>query len=225
VAGTKDSMTDRQRVESLLNRRNPDRVPIWPFAAGGFSAVYAKCSIADAYQKAEVALAMQRKAAQDFGWVCSPMSGYAAFGGWEFGGEIKWPSGEFAQAPSVLRYPVETPEDVMNLKVPDVKNSGLVPLMMKFYKMAAKERLDNEPFNVMSFAAGTFTIACNVAGPEKLTKWLIKKPDVAHRVLQLTSDYLVELAQYWKDTFGIEGVLPFGAEPTSANTLISPKHF
>ena len=39
------------------------------------------------------------------------------------------------------------------------------------------------------------------------------------------SDYLIEIAQYWKDTFGIEGVIPFGSEPSSSNTLISPKHF
>jgi hypothetical protein len=30
-----------------------------------------------------------------------PWIGYAAIGGCEFGGEMKWPTGEFAQAPTV----------------------------------------------------------------------------------------------------------------------------
>ncbi len=114
----KAAMTDRERVEAILRREKPDRVPIWPFAAGGFAAVYSKASIADAYNKPEVALAAQRKAAQDFGWVFLPWMGYASYGGWEFGGRIKWPSSDYNQAPTVSCFPVETEEDVWKLKKP-----------------------------------------------------------------------------------------------------------
>ena len=48
------TMTDRERVEALLRREKPDRVPLFPFAAAGFSMVYTKASIADAYNKPEV---------------------------------------------------------------------------------------------------------------------------------------------------------------------------
>lgn len=218
-------MTDRQRIEVLLNRQKPDRVPNWPFSVRGFSAVYANASIADAYNKPEVSLAAQRKACQDFGWVFLPRIGYVVLGGWEFGGDIKWPSGEFAQAPTVARFPVETPDEVMNLEMPDVKNSGIIPINMEFSKMSSQERLDNEPFNVASVLVGVFTAAGNICGTERLVKWLIKKPEVAHRLLRLATDYLVELARYWKDTFGIDGVLPMSFEPSSANQIISPKHF
>jgi uroporphyrinogen-III decarboxylase len=114
-------MTVRVRIEAILRREKPDRVPIWPFSSAGFATVYAEASIAEAYNDPEVALATQRQAAKDFGWVFTPALGYAAFGGWEFGGEIEWPSGEFSQAATVRKYPVETPEDAMSLKLPDVK--------------------------------------------------------------------------------------------------------
>ncbi|MFC1867578.1 uroporphyrinogen decarboxylase family protein [Thermodesulfobacteriota bacterium] len=221
----KATMNERERIEAILRREKPDRVPIWPFSAMGFATVYTGASIAEAYNKPKVALATQRKAAKDFGWVFAPVLGYAAFGGWEFGGEIKWPSGEFSQAPTVLKQPVETPEDVMSLKLPDIKNAGIVPLMIEFYKLATKERLDNEPFNVMSFADGCFTRAANICGVDNLCRWLLKRPEVAHRVLRLSTDFTVELAQYWKDTFGIDGVLPKGGDPTSSNAMISPRHF
>jgi len=220
------TMTDRERVEALLRREKPDRVPIWPFAYQGFATVYTGTSIADAYNKPEVSLAAQRKTCQDFGWVFTPMLGYAAYGGWELGGEIKWPSGEFAQAPTVARFPVETADDVMNLKVPDVKTAGIVPLMKEFYDLSSQERLDNEPFNVMQFGANmSFTLAGNISGPDKLCKWIIKKPAVAHRLLQLANEHIRKLAEYWKELYGVDGVIPLGGEPTSANQLISPKMF
>jgi len=226
MAEKKGTMTDRERIEALLRRENPDRVPIWPFAYAGFATVYAGASIADAYNKPDVALAAQRKTTRDFGWVFTPMIGYAAYGGWEMGGDIKWPSGEFAQAPTVLRHPVETPDDVMALKVPDVKTAGIIPLSKQFYDLSSQERLDNEPFNVMSFGANmSFTLAGNIAGPDKLCKWILKKPEVAHRLLQLANEHIIKLAEYWKELYGVEGVLPLGGEPTSANQLISPKMF
>ena len=218
------TMTDKQRVEALLRHERPDRVPIWPFSLG-FAVVYTQTSIADAYNNPKVALAAQRKTCRDFSWVFMPMLAYAARGGWEFGGDIKWPNGEFDQAPTVARYPVEAPEDVMNLKMPDVKNAGIIPLTIEFSKLSLQESLDNKPFNVMCPMGAPFSLAGNIPGADKFVKWLIKKPEAAHRLLRLASDYIVEVAQYYKEIFGTDGVLPWGAEPTSANQVISPSHF
>jgi len=219
-------MTDRERVEALTRREKPDRVPNWPFAAAGFACVYTGTSVADAYNKPAVSLAAQKKTCQDFGWVFVPMIGYAAMGAWEFGGDIKWPSGEFAQAPMVTRLPVETVEDVWKLKVPDYATSGFLPLQTEFYKLATQERLDNEPFNVLAFAAGDgFSTAGNICGPEKLCKWTLKQPEAAHHLIRLVTDYTKDGANYWKDTFGLEkdGVLPMGGTVTTDNRLISAK--
>jgi uroporphyrinogen decarboxylase len=219
------TMTERERVEALLRHEKPDRVPIYPFAAAGFGVVYAKASIADAYNKPEVALAAQRNTARDFGWVFAPMMGYAGLGSWEFGGEIKWPSGEFAQAPMVTRCAVEKEEDVWNLELPDVKNSGITPITMEFFKLSSQERLDNEPWNVSCHVEGVFNVAANICGQAILARWLIRKPEAAHRLLQLAADYLIERARYWKDVFGTDGVLPGGGEPSASNSVISPRHF
>ncbi len=220
------AMTDRERIEALLRREKPDRVPNWPFVAGGFAVVNAGYTIAEAYNKPEKSLEAQRWCCEQYGWVFAPGFGYAAHGGWEFGGEIKWPGGAYAQAPTISKYPVETEDDVWNLEVPDLETAGIVPLMKEFYKLSSQQRLDNEPFNVRTSGAGSvFTMAGNIASPERFLRWLIKKPDVAHRLLRLASDYIIKLSQYWKDTFGLDGVLPFGGEPSSANQLISPQQF
>ena len=43
--------------------------------------------------------------------------------------------------------------------------------------------------------------------------------------MRLATDYVVNVAQYWKDIFGLERVLPMGGEPTASNQMISPKTF
>lgn len=224
MAERRGVMTEKQRVEALLNRRKPDRVPIWGFPLG-FAAVYTKAPIADIYNNPYVSLVAQRKTARDFGWVSMPYMGYAIFGAWEFGGDIKWPHSEFAQAPSVVRHPVQTPDDAMKLKVPNVKNSGMIPIMIEFNKAARQQRLEAEPFQVVFEIDGNFNTATNTTGLEKFAKWMLKRPDVVHRLLRLSTDYLIDLAEYVKNTFGTGRALLFRGEPTSSNYLISPKQF
>jgi uroporphyrinogen decarboxylase len=188
--------------------------------------VYTGTSVADAYNKPEVSLEAQRKTCEDFGWVFIPWIGYAAMGAWEFGGEIKWPSGEFAQAPMITRLPVETVDDVWKLKVPDYPTTGFLPLQIEFYKMASQENQDNEPFNVMAFVAGDgFSTAGNICGPEKLCKWTLKQPEAAHHLIRLATDYTKDGAKYWKDAFGLnkDSVLAMGGTVTTDNRLISAK--
>ena len=218
------AMTNKQRVAALLQREKPDRIPIYPFALG-FAMEYANVSLAAAFNNPEVSLAAQRKTCQDLGWVFIPLMAYAGFGCWEFGGEIRWPSGEFDMAPMVTRRPVETEGDISKLEKPDVRTAGFVPLQTKFFKLSSREWLDNEPFNACCYAGGPFTKAGNVVGPDTFSKWLLKKPDSAHRVLRVVTDFMKDLVGYWKENLGIEGVLPWGADPLSSNQVISPKHF
>ena len=225
MAGKKATMTDRERVEALLKHEKPDRVPLSPCFAQGFCALYYGVSIGESYGNPTVHLAAARKTYRDFGWVWWPFLAYAAMGGWEFGGEIKLPDSEFAQAPTVSRHPVDTPEEAMKLTMPDIKTAGVIPRMMEFCKLSSQERLDNEPWNVTSMIFGPFTVACNITGPEKLAKWALKKPETVHYLVRLVNDFLIAVAEYWKDTFGIEGVLPLAAGVTSSNQIISPKQF
>ena len=219
-----DAMTEKQRVEALLRREKPDRVPIFPFALG-FATVYTKTSVADAFNNPEVSLAAQQKACEDFGWISMPVMGYASFGAWEFGGEMKWPSTEFDMAPMVTRHPIETEEAAFGIALPDVKTAGIVPLQTEFFKLSSQDRHDNKPFKSLCYTGGPFTKASNLVGADRFCKWLIKKPKAAHQVMRVMTDFMKKLTEHWKDTLGVEGVLPWGADPSSSNQMISPKHF
>ena len=217
-------MTDRERIEALLNRRQPDRVPIWPFAAHGFAVVYNNLSLAEAYTNPEACYQAMRKTCRDFGWVFSPWVGYAALGAWEFGGEVRMPSGEYDQAPMVTRYPIEKDEDIYNLKWPG-PDSGFYPIARKFGELARLERLDNKPFDAVIRAGGGFSLACNIVGLDRFLRWLIKKPDLAHYLIRELSDWSLAGLAKQSEKLGTDGVLCLSAGPTSSNYLISPQQF
>ena len=220
----KATMTNRERLQALLRKEKPDRVPIWSLAQG-FCGVYIGKTIGDGYTNAQIYTDGLRKAFNDFDWVfyplCGPLSNLAP----EFGGDIKWPTSEYSQAPMVTRFPVETVEEVFNLEVPDVKTAGTAPKRKEFGQVSSKEKNDNCLFNVMLLLGGPFTSAGNMAGVEKMCKWMLKKPEVVHRMMRLSTDYFIEYSKYWKQTFNIEATLPFYGEPTAANQIISSRQF
>ncbi|MBI4180874.1 MAG: hypothetical protein HY528_02980 [Chloroflexi bacterium] len=220
----KATMTNKERVEALLRREKPDRVPHWPFGPQGFAMIYAGFSIADQYTKPpEVVYEAEKKASQDFDWVFAPQV-RTRRGRGEFGGEVKLPTNKYSQAAYVVKYPAETPDEVMELKVPDIK-LRYTPEVIDFYKRACQEEDGNKPFKISFGGTSVINTAGGIAGYDKLCKWMIQRPEVAHRLLRLAADYSIATAQYFKDTFGVERVLPKGYTAGASNQLISPKHF
>jgi uroporphyrinogen decarboxylase len=227
MASSKASMTERERVEALLRREKPDRVPNWPLAPMGFSMIYTGKTIAEGYNSPKLSYEAQKKTHADFNWVFVPTLCHGAFGASEYGGEIRMPDGEFAQSPTVVRNPVEKPEDVFDLKVPeDIKTAGWMPVLVEFMEYAAAEQLDNEPFNVVALCGmGPYSTHANLVGVGEFSKWMIKRPDAVEHILKLGAEFHIALAKAWKEMFGTEGVLPYIGEPSASNQVISPVQF
>lgn len=225
MAERKGTMTNKERIEALLRREKPDRVPIWMLTFQLFSVLQGGGTLAEAFSNAPDQLDRMYNTCKEFDWILLPITTFAAFGAWEFGGEIKWPEGEFAFVPSVTRYAVSTPEEAMKLTRVDVKTAGFVPTQMELSKRSFSQKQDNKPWRALCFVGGPFTVAANICGPEIFARWMIKEPEVCHRLLRLSTDFTIDLAQYWKDTFGTESVLVSGGEPITSNQMISPKHF
>jgi uroporphyrinogen decarboxylase len=220
MATRDDQMTRDERITALLSRKPTDRIPIWAWSLG-FAVVQESLPIADFYNKPQESHDAQLRVSERFGFQDMPYIAYAAIGGWEFGGEVKWPSGEYSQAPTVLTNPVEIEEDVWKLVVPDAKSAGIVPLMTEMAEIALN---DGAPYTV-AFVQGPFTTAGNIPGMAKFAKWLLKAPDVVHRLMRLSTDFQAEVAKHWVEKFGAENLISLGAEPSASNQLISPKQF
>ena len=214
-----DRMTSKERLEALLDGRKIDRVPFYHFLLG-FCARNVGYPIAVMYSDPQKSFQAQAWTFEQYGIDGGPDYGYASYGGWEFGGEIKFPDGEHEQAPSHGSFPVQTEEDAMKLELPDIKKAGCVPLAMEFSRIQEKS---GAPISVVF--GGNFTIAGNICPVETLCRWMIKKPELARRIIRLSTDYILEIARYWAQTFGAERVIPNIWEPLSTNEIISPRHF
>lgn len=218
-------MTDTERMKTLLRHEKPDRIPVWPLGYPGFAVVNAGYTIADAYSKPDKALDAQQWCCEQYGWIFTPLLFYGGWCSMEFGGEVNLPKGNFEQVPQVIRYPVESEDDVLAMKVPNVKTAGIIPLVMEFNQLAIERRSEENPFSVLVPVGGPFSLAGNIAGAEKLLKWVLKKPNLAHRLVRLANEHSIELFRLWKDTFGTDDLLPFIGEPTASNQMISSKQF
>lgn len=214
-----DKMTTPERMHALMTRERPDRVPFIPFIFG-FCALNVGYSVHDLYADAEKSFWAQLWTAEMFGWDAGPLYGYASFGGWEFGGDIKMPESEWEAAPVVSRFPAQTPEEVEALEVPEVENAGAYPIAIEFAKIMQQFGM---PVWVMGFAP--FTAAGNIAEVDTLCRWLIKKPDTAHTLLKKCLEFHKKVIDYFTEEFAGHPMMVFSGEATAANQIISPKQF
>jgi uroporphyrinogen decarboxylase len=207
------------RLQALLNGEKVDRVPLYHFLLG-FCARNVGYEVADMYQNPQKSYQAQAWTFEQYGIDGGPDYGYASYGGWEFGGEIKMPEGEWQQAPSHVTFPVNKPEDLDGLTLPDVRTAGSLPLAMEFSKL---QQQNGTPITVI--LGGNFSVAGNICPPSTLCRWMLRKPDAAHRLLRMASDHILDVVRHWAVTFGAEKVIPNLWEPIAANDIISPKQF
>ena len=135
-------------------------------------------------------------------------------------GKSNFLNDEYEQAPSHGRFAVVKEQDIEALKLPDVKKAGMLPLAMEFSHLQVKHG-----FSPSVVVGGPFTIAGNICVVETLCRWLIKKPELVHKLLRLATDHILDIAQHWVDTFGKGKVRLQIWEPLATNQIISPRQF
>ena len=203
----------------MLAGKPVDQVPHFPFLLG-FCAKNLGYPISTIYNDPIKSFAAQMKTMEQYGFDWGPIYGYASYGTWEFGGEIEMPSGDYQQAPAHKMFPVKSEEDIERLKLPDVRTAGCIPMAMEFSKLQAEFEI---PVSVV--LGGNFTVAGNICSVEKLCRWMLKKPELAHKIIKMATDHIIDIVSYWVETFGPERVIPQFWEPLASNLIISPKQF
>lgn len=214
-----DRMTSSERLAAIFAGKNVDRIPLFPFLLG-FCAKNVGYPVSTIYSDVKKSYDVQQKTLEHYGFDWGPIYGYASYGTWEFGGTVSMPSGGYEQAPAHTLFPVNSEEDVEALQLPDITRAGCIPLAMEFSRL---QKMHSTPISIV--LGGNFTIAGNICPVEKLCRWMLKKPELFHAILRLSTDHIVDAVRYWADTFGTEQVIPMLWEPLAANLIISPGQF
>jgi uroporphyrinogen decarboxylase len=215
-----DLMSSVDRMEAVMAGQKPDRVPFNLFGAG-FSARNVGYPVEVAYSDPLKCIRAQLWTGQQFG--CEPTvgTGYASYGAYEFGGEIRMPRSQWESAPSIVRPAVQSEEDLEQLDLPDVKTAGLIPHFMEFSKLQESMGLTIS----CGISGDPATNAANMVGVNRLCRWMIKKPELAHRALRLATEHIIQAWDYWIETFGAERVSVGVYVTVAANQILSPRQF
>ena len=215
-----DRMTGRERMEALFHSRTPDRVPINMIAVG-FPCKNAGLSVAVGYADPEKYFHAFSWAAEQYGWDLFPQNcPHTVLGAADFGGEIRLPEGEFEGALVVTSFPVNAEEEVEYLSLPDPRQNDRIGKSMELSRLQAKHWLP-----VTFVSRSPFTVASNICGLERFSRWMMKRPELCERLMRLAIDHIFNVMEWWVETFGPEKIFAFMTSPCESNQVISPKQF
>ena len=208
------------RMEALFRGEKVDRVPIHGNATG-FINRNCGFTVASAYRDPEESFHSTLWAAEQYDWELIPqMFGHTILGGWDFGGDVKFPESEYQGALSVSRFPATTEEEVLNLQMPDPRSAGGIPAALEFSRLQRQHGLP-----ATFFPRSAFCMAANICGTQQFCKWMLKKPHLCDHLLRMAIDHTFNVFQYWVETFGAENVYVWMSSPSESNQIISPKQF
>ena len=70
-----------------------------------------------------------------------------------------------------------------------------------------------------------FTMAANICGLHHFCRWMIKKPELCHRLIRLALNHIIEVIDDWIGTFGANRLFIQMSSPSESNQLISSQYF
>jgi len=215
-----ETMTSAERMAALMQGEKPDRVPVIPFVFGHTALVCGQ-PLARVYDDAAESFRCQLLCQEMYGYDGGPLYAYASAGGWEFGGEIEFPTKKYAGAPVVARHPVESEHDAEALRAPtDVTTAGALPIALELSRRQAEHGMP-----VTLQIGSPFTWAGSIIGEDRMMTWMIKRPELVHHVLDQVCEFVVRVAEHYAAEFGVESLMAFHGAATESNKLISPKQF
>lgn len=213
-------MAHQQRMQALYNYQKPDRVPFWGLASE-FAMINCGYTLTDLQTDPQKAFNAWQWTSEQYGWEPErqPIA-HTVLGSWDFGATMKMPDSEYSMAIAVEVPAVKTEEDVWNLKMPDPKTAGAIPKRMEYSKLQEKAGM-----LITFLARSPFNTAADICGVEQFCRWMLKKPELCDRLIQMSIDHIFEVLQYWVDTFKAERIFYYMSSPSEANQIISPKLF
>lgn len=215
-----DRMTGGERIEALFQHKTPDRIPINMITVG-FPCRNVGLPVAVGYSEPEKYFKAFLWTAEQYRWDLFPQCcSHTVLGAADFGGEIRLPKGEFEGALVVTSFPVNSEKDVEGLSLPDPRQNARIIKAMELSRMQVDYGI---PVTVVT--RSPFTVAANICGLDRFSRWMIKRPELCNKLLHLAIDHIFNVLAWWAETFGPDNIFAFLTSPSESNQVISPKMF
>ncbi|MDR1520554.1 MAG: uroporphyrinogen decarboxylase family protein [Planctomycetota bacterium] len=211
---SKDEMTPLERLRTIKSGGEPDRIRCFP-VIGNTAARVIGVRVSELRSDGEMLSRANIAAYRRFGYDTVRIFTDLFVQPEAMGSKVRVPLDETAhlEAPAITR-----PEDVAKLKPHDPHRDGVLPFLLDAVKRTLDELGHEVP--VTCAIEGPFTLASLVVGVDYLLRWILRRPDMAHRVLETTCESSCRLAEALLDI----GVVPSITDAMNSTDVISPRH-
>jgi uroporphyrinogen decarboxylase len=199
-----------------------DETPVIPLILG-FAAKMFSISIGDLYRDPELLFKCLMQTHEMFDVPPFLLPLYADYWCEDYGGVVQWPVGEYMSAPAIMEYPLKTAEDVENLRIWDVDEMPQKSPSHIYHMLgqeAAKKAL-GPAFMASAFPYGMFTVAGAMLYPGTLMLWVMKQPEVVHKLLKKVVENAVNHCTAIAKEYGSAAIVT--GSVTAGDETLSPE--
>ncbi len=202
-----DPMTNALRLLTVINREQPDQVPVFLPIESGFMAEYGCVPQREYHNDPKKMLDCQAKVQERFKGL-SPL--YTDFGVVTEAAafcEIFWPEDDSPWAKPALK----SIDEVDGLSVPDTNRDGLFPRIMEYFEtmnaLAVERGLQMgvaSPSGPVGFGSlrGPVVLAALIRGISEFMMDMFDKPDKCHQLLDIATKTLIAYLHMQKQALG-----------------------
>ncbi len=220
IFSSADLASARADMDALFSYQKPRRVPNGAMCFGqDFAIRNTGQDVADLFHDPAAFHEAVCWTAKQYQWhPFLPCSSFSVLGCLDFGGTMTYPTrnGEYFVPAG---HPVADEGDVAKLSLPDPKTTGDIPRQLAFGRLQQAAGLP-VPF----MARSPFGMAPDMCGLTRFMTWLIQKPELCERMMEIAYRHTLQVLDVWVETFGVENLQVWMTTPIESNQLISPKH-
>ena len=174
----------------------------------------------ECYNDPEKSFYGQLLTAEQYGWDPVPFYLYGFRGPIVLGGEEMPPDSEYRHGITIKSRPVKTEDDISKLTLPDLATVRWIQKLKAFSTLAK-----NHEIPVYIGSHPPLGMAAEICGFELFFRWLLRKPELCHRVAELALEIYTSVVNDWAATFGTGNLIPVLFLSTESNQLLSGKQF
>ncbi|MFX0195519.1 MAG: uroporphyrinogen decarboxylase family protein [Candidatus Hodarchaeota archaeon] len=212
----------KERWEALMRGETSDRVPVFPLMLGHAGIIMGYKVLGDLYRFPKVAERCQSAAKEMYGHDQPKLTlsrlHHARCVAW--GGEVEYPYRPRMSSVVCTKPPVDKPEDIERLEVPDPR----VAYGDEFFEVVNSWIEQKDPFMLYVGAGMISSTAPWLIEIEKLLLYMIRQPELAHKMLDITLEYGARTLECFVEEFGTDWPV-WDATPTDSNVLVSAEFF
>jgi uroporphyrinogen decarboxylase len=210
-----DAMKPAERMAAYGRGEPIDRLPCVPIVANGAARVTG-CKISGFKGNGKLMARAQIDAYKLFRYDAIRIFTDLYVQAEAMGAKVIYPEDETAhlEAPAI--------DDISlidTLQVPDPHKDGNLPSHLEALKIVLDEVGKEVP--VSAGVIGSFTNASFLIGTDSLIRFTLRKPEIVHRLCEISTEAAINYARAVIDAGGSPGI----SEPVSSSTIISPGQF